>query len=356
MQLDGGRQYFATDKFSNLPANVKNHELFCGFLMTEHSKTIAILVPGPLNEQALSRIDTQFTLVKTQDLVTSVVPRDLAQRIRGIAAIIPVNAAMMDAFPSLEIIAHFGVGYDSVDVRHAAEAGIMVTNTPGVLTEDVADLALGLLLNAIRELPRAENWLRSGHWVAKGPYPLTKMTLRGRRVGIFGLGRVGLAVAHRVEALGLPVSYCNRNAVPDAPYPYYTNLLELAENVDTLISVVPGGVATAKAINADVLRALGPNGVFINIGRGSSVDQEALIEALKSGIIAAAGLDVYADEPNVPQALIDLPNVTLLPHVGSATEYTRGAMADLCVDNLISWFSSGRPITAVPETAHVLPR
>lgn len=228
----------------------------------------------------------------------------------------------------------------------------MVTNTPDVLTEEVADTAVGLLINTIRELPRAEAWLRAGRWVADGPYPLTPMTLRGRRVGIFGMGRIGLAIARRLEAFGLPIAYHNRSKVEGVSYAYHASLAELAANVDTLVSVAPSTAATDKAVNADVLAALGPDGVFVNIGRGGTVDQPALIEALGSGTIGAAGLDVFADEPDVPQALIDLPNACLLPHVGSATVHTRKAMADLVADNLVSWFEKGRALTPVPETAN----
>ncbi len=322
--------------------------------MSQATKSVHVLVPGPLNARALERIDQNFTMLRLDGL-EGPVDADIAGKVRGIGAIIPINAKMMDAFPNLEIIAHFGVGYDSVDVRHAASRGIMVTNTPGVLTEDVADLALGLLLNAVRELPRAEDWLRRGKWALTGTYPLTQLTLRGRQAGIFGMGRVGLAVARRLEAFGLSVEYHNRNPVEGVPYKYHPTLVELAQAVDTLICVVPSTPATAKAIDETVLKALGPDGVFFNIGRGATVDQYALIAALQSRTIAAAGLDVFANEPHVPQALLDLPNATLVPHVGSATEYTRTAMADLCVDNLISWFAQRHPLTAVPEAAHIVP-
>ena len=188
-----------------------------------------------------------------------------------------------------------------------AAKGVMVTNTPDVLTEEVADTAIGLLLNTVRELPKAEAWLRDGRWVKEGAYPLTRMTLRGRRVGIFGMGRIGRAIARRLEAFGLPIAYHNRRPVEGVAYDYHPTLAGLAEAVDTLISVAPGGAATEKAVDAKVLAALGPNGVFVNIGRGSTVDESALVEALASGTIRAAGLDVFENEPHVPQALIDLP-------------------------------------------------
>ena len=249
-----------------------------------------------------------------------------------------------------------GVGYDSVDARHAGSRGIVVTNTPDVLTEEVADTALGLLINTVRELPRAEQWLRQGRWQKDGHYRLSPATLRGRRAGIFGMGRIGLAIARRLEAFGLTIAYHNRREVAGVPYAYHPTLVGLAQAVDTLISVAPGGAATKKAVNAEVLEALGPDGVFINIGRGSTVDEPALIAALAKGVIRAAGLDVFAREPQVPQALIDLPNACLLPHVGSASVHTRNAMADLVVDNLIAWFSGKGPLTPVPETRHVAQR
>lgn len=320
-------------------------------------KSVPILVPGPMHERTLARIGEAFTMVRLQEgiglqeRIALPVDAGIAQTVRGIAAIIPMDAQSIDAFPNLEIIAHFGVGYDSVDVHHAAARGIMVTHTPNVLNEDVADIAIGLLLNAIRELPRAEEWLRDGRWASQGPYPLTRLTLRERTVGIFGMGRVGRAVARRLEGFGVSIAYHNRNRVEGVAYDYHPTLLGLAEAVDTLISVAPSTPQTAKAVDGAVLEALGPNGVFVNIGRGGTVDQDALIKALQGGTIAAAGLDVFAHEPIIPRSLLDLPNATLVPHVGSATEYTRGAMADLCVDNLLAWFGQGWPKTPVPETA-----
>ena len=317
------------------------------------SGEIGVLVPGALNEHALERIGDTFTLECIPIGDAKLVTPGMAAAVRGIASMVPVSAALIDALPKLEIIANFGVGYDAVDTKHAAAKGIMVTNTPDVLTEEVADTALGLLINAVRELPSAEKWLREGRWPKEGAYPLTGATLRGRRAGIFGLGRIGKAIAVRLEVLGMPVAYYNRNPVEGSPYTYYPSLVELAKAVDTLICVAPGGKGTEKAVNAEVLKALGPDGVFVNVGRGSSVDEEALAVALESGTIRAAGLDVFADEPNIPQRLLDAPNTCLLPHVGSASIYTRDAMADLQVDNLVSWFSEGKAITPVSETLHV---
>lgn len=321
------------------------------------TKAIAVLVPGDLNPHAVKRIETEFTIVRIADGAAEQVTPEMAERVRGLAAMVtPVSAALIDALPGLEIVANYGVGYDSVDARHAAAKGVMVTNTPDVLTEEVADTALGLLISTVRELARAETWLREGRWEREGPYRLTPLTLRGRRAGIFGMGRIGLAIARRLEAFGLSVEYHNRRQVAGVGYRYHPTLKGLAESVDTLISVAPGTPATAKAVNAEILRALGPDGVFVNIGRGSTVDEEALAAALRDGTIAAAGLDVFADEPRVSKALLEAPNATLLPHVGSASVHTRRAMADLCVDNLVTWFSEGRAITPVPETERIRPR
>lgn len=322
----------------------------------EANSPASILVPGQFNDHAIGRIDKAFRRVWIERADPSLVTGEMRQAVRGIASFGGISAAMIDALPNLEIIANFGVGYDSVDARHAATRGVMVTNTPDVLTEEVADTTIGLLINTVRELYNAEKWLRDGDWVNRGNYPLSRLTLRGRRIGIFGMGRIGLAVAHRLEAFGLPIAYHNRRKVEGLSYEYHATLKGLAEAVDTLICIAPGGAATEKAINAEILSALGPNGVFVNIGRGSTVDEAALVAALDKGTIAAAGLDVFADEPNVPKALLDAPNASLLPHVGSASDHTRRAMADLCVDNLVSWFGERRPLTPVPETAQVRPR
>ncbi|MDX8455130.1 2-hydroxyacid dehydrogenase [Mesorhizobium sp. VK9D] len=322
----------------------------------EGTSPVAILVPGNFNDHAIGRIDKAFKRVRIERADPGLVTDEMRRTVRGIACFGGIDAAMIDALPNLEIIANFGVGYDSVDANHAAKRGVMVTNTPDVLTEEVADTTIGLLINTVRDMYAAEKWLRDGDWVKKGNYRLSRLTLRGRRIGIFGMGRIGLAVARRLEAFGLPIAYHNRRKVEGPAYEYHATLKGLAEAVDTLICIAPGGAATEKAINAEILSALGSNGVLVNIGRGSTVDEAALAAALKNGTIAAAGLDVFADEPNVPQALLDAPNTSLLPHIGSASDHTRRAMADLCVDNLVAWFTERRPLTPVPETINVKAR
>ncbi|ODT30334.1 MAG: dehydrogenase [Kaistia sp. SCN 65-12] len=326
--------------------------------MTADLASVTVLVPGKLHQHAVSRVRETFRLICLESIDPALVTGELKETVRAIAASPAIDKAFigpdfMRALPNLEIVANFGVGYDGVDAAYAGRNGIMVTNTPDVLTEEVADTAVGLLISTLREFSRAEAWLRAGDWAGKGNYRLSPLTLRGRSVGIFGLGRIGLAVARRLEAFGLPIAYHNRRPVEGVAYAYHPTLKGLAEAVDTLVCVAPGGASTEKAIDAGVLAALGSEGVLINIGRGTTVDDDALAAALKSGAIAAAGLDVFADEPNVPQVLLDAPNTVLLPHIGSASVHTRRAMADLCVDNLVSWFSEGRALTPVPETAAV---
>ena len=321
-------------------------------------RSVTILIPGKLHGHSVARIRETFNLVELDRIDPALIGEELKASVRGVAASPAIGGGMIDrafmsALPGLEIVANFGVGYDGVDARWAGEHGVVVTNTPDVLTEEVADTAVGLLINTVRELTKAEAWLRDGRWKRDGNYPLTPLTLRDRKVGIFGMGRIGLAIAKRLEAFGLPIAYHNRRQVEGLDYAYHDTLEGLASAVDTLISVAPGTPATAKAVNAKVLSALGSDGVFVNIGRGSTVDEAALAAALSDGTIAAAGIDVFADEPNVPQALLDAPNTVLLPHVGSASEYTRRAMADLVVDNLIAWFGKGKPLTPVAETANV---
>ncbi|HWK35677.1 2-hydroxyacid dehydrogenase [Sphingomonas sp.] len=262
------------------------------------------------------------------------------------------DAAILDRLPNLEIVASFGVGYDNIDVAAAVAHGVVATNTPGVLDDEVADLAVGLLLATLRRIPQADRFLRAGAW-ANGNFPLSP-TLRGRRVGILGLGNIGKAVARRLEGFGVAIAYHGRSPQPDLPYDYHPSPIGLAKAVDTLIVIVPGGDGTRHLVDASVLAALGADGVLINVSRGSVVDETALIGALESRTILAAGLDVYEHEPAVPDALIALPNTVLLPHIGSASEHTRHAMGQLVIDNIVAWFETGRPLTPIPETRHLL--
>jgi lactate dehydrogenase-like 2-hydroxyacid dehydrogenase len=315
-------------------------------------KSIDVLMPAPMMPMIMQGLEAAFTLHKLWEAPDKAEAlARLAPRIRAMAAGAshqPIDGAFMARFPKLEIIASFGVGYDHVDAKWAGAHGVAVTNTPDVLNEEVADTALGLLLATVRQLPQAERYLRAGKWLEK-PFPLTA-TLRGRRLGVLGLGRIGKAIARRAEAFGLRIAYHGRNRQPDVGYAYYPTLVELARNVDILLAIAPGGPGTQKIINAEVLEALGPEGVLINVARGSLVDEDALIDALRTRKILTAGLDVFADEPRVPQALMDMEHIVLLPHVGSASQHCRNAMGQLVVDNLLSWALGKGPLTAVAET------
>jgi lactate dehydrogenase-like 2-hydroxyacid dehydrogenase len=259
-----------------------------------------------------------------------------------------IDGAFMSRFPRLEIVSSFGVGYDHVDAAWAGQHGIIVTHTPGVLDAETADTAMALTLNAVRRFPQAERYLRAGRWL-EAPFPLSA-SLRGRTMGILGLGRIGREIARRARAFGVEVVYHGRKPQDDAPYLYYPTLLGMAKACDILMVSAPGGAATRGIVDGKVLEALGPDGVLVNIARGTLVDQAALIEALSTGKILAAGLDVFEREPEVPEALMKLDNVVLTPHVGSASVKTRQAMAKLVVDNLLSWIDGKGPLTPVPET------
>ena len=317
------------------------------------SEKVDLLVYGPHKPIVSNGFSDQFVLhpfETTGDLerLTSAV----AERIRGIA--ITYNSVRGDAktltrFPKLEIVSTFGVGYDHVDANYAREHDIMVTNTPDVLTEEVADLALGLLISTLREFVKADRYIRESNWTRRS-FPLSPGSLRDRKVGMVGMGRIGQAIARRLEASLVPVVYHTRNPVAGLSYQHYPDLMEMVKAVDTLVLILPGGPSTTKMINAEVMKALGPRGVIINVARGTVVDEQALIAALKSGTILAAGLDVFEKEPNVPDELKALPNVVLLPHIGSASVVTRNAMDQLVVDNLKAWFAGKPPISPVAET------
>ncbi|MBD8893840.1 2-hydroxyacid dehydrogenase [Roseibium litorale] len=317
-----------------------------------------ILMPKAMRDIVLNGLEARFTLHKPYEAADGGEAISASSAgVRGLAVLgTRIDAAYLDKFPYLEIVSNFGVGYDNIDAEACGARGIMVTNTPDVLTEEVADTAIGLLIMTVRELSAAERWLRDGNWSGKGPFPLTKASLKDRTLGIVGLGRIGKAIASRAEAFGLKVHYHGRNQQAGVTYPYHATLKGLAETVDTLMLVAPGGDETRHMINAEILKALGPTGILINIGRGTVVDELALIDALSNGTIHAAGLDVFENEPHVPEALMALPNAVLLPHVGSASVSTRDAMGQLVVDNLVSWFETGKAITPVAETAAVTRR
>jgi len=255
---------------------------------------------------------------------------------------------LLDALPKLEIISVFGVGYDGVPIDYCRKRNIKVTNTPDVLTDDVADVALGLILMTGRGFVRLNRFVHGGEWLKRGPDLNTKLS--GRTVGILGLGRIGKAIAQRVAAMGMHVAYTGRSA-QKVPYKFHPTLTELAAASDFLVVACPGGPATKHIVNAEVLAALGKEGTIVNIARGSIIDEVALVKALGNGTIKAAGLDVFADEPRIPAELLNMDHVVLLPHVGSATRETRQAMGDLCKANLDAWFAKKPLLTLIPELA-----
>ena len=311
---------------------------------------VVMFGPKPIIEEALTkgglRLHKAWAAPDQDAFIASIAPK-----VRAIAAVAghgPVDGALMGRFPKLEIVSSFGVGYDHIDAKWAGAHGVVVTNTPDVLNEEVADTALGLLLCTVRHLPQAERYLRAGNWPKHGDYQLTP-SLRDRTAGIVGMGRIGKAIARRLDAMKVPVVYHARRPA-DVPYRHYPNLIEMARAADVLLVITPGGAATRNLINAEVLEALGPEGILINMARGSVVDEAALIKALKEKVILSAGLDVFANEPKVPRELIDMDHVVLLPHVGSGSHATRRAMDELVANNIISWFAGKGPLTPVPET------
>jgi len=309
-----------------------------------------LLLIGKVNPRVRERLAGRFDVLQLPSAKAEDVTPEMAAKVTGTASFNAMPASLMDALPNLRIIANFGVGYDGVDTKHAASKGIIVTNTPDVLDEEVADTTIGLLLNTLRLFPRAETYLREGRWAKEGAFPLSPLTLRGRHIGMYGMGRIGQQIAKRLEAFGVMISYHTRSPRKDVSYSYVPSLKELATTVDTLVCIVPKTPETRQTINSEILAALGENGVLINVGRGWTVHEGDLIDALERKVIAGAGLDVFEDEPNVPEGLLKFDNVSLLPHVASASVATRNAMADLVADNLISWFEQGKPVTPVPET------
>jgi len=315
---------------------------------------IALLQTGkmmPMIERQIAEAFEVHRLHEAKDaaaLIARVGPRVEAVATGGHAA--RVDEALMARLPKLRIVSNFGVGYDGVDTAAAKARKIIVTNTPDVLTEEVADTALGLLLMTVRELSKAEQHLRAGRWAREGDYRLTPMTLRDRKIGIVGLGRIGKAIARRCEVLGCPVVYYGRSKQGDVAYSYYSDLAAMARDTGTLIVITPGGGGTKNLIDARVLAALGPKGVLINVSRGSVVDEAALIAALKARTIFAAGLDVFMNEPHINPEFLALDNAVLLPHVGSGSVHTRDGMGQLVVDNLAAYLARKPPLTPVVET------
>ena len=317
------------------------------------SEKPSVLITSPVMPLILEQIEAKFPIVKLYE------QPDPAAFLESHGATFRAAVAgfsksqcddtFMAKLPNLEVISSFGVGYDHIDAKAAGKRGITVTNTPDVLTDEVADLAMGLLIATVRRIPQADAYLRAGKWMSEGSFPLSD-TICGKTMGIVGLGRIGKAIAKRARAFGISLSYHGRSEQKGVKYPYFASLVEMARNVDILMVITPGGAGTKHLINAEVMEALGSKGTLINVARGSVVDQAALVEALKSGKLGAAGLDVFETEPSAPEDLIAMSNVVLLPHVASASHHTRNRMGTLVSDNIISWLKGRGPKTPVDET------
>ncbi len=304
-----------------------------------------LLQIGGITDTMRARLEAAFTIHQRDDFDPEKITHIVTNGHDG------VPSDLMASLPNLQVISGYGVGYDAVDANAAAERGIVVTHTPNVLNQEVATTAVLLMLACYRELLRDDAYVRSGAWETQGGAPLTR-SADNQTVGILGLGRIGQAIADKLAPWNARIVYHSRSR-KDVDYTYYDDLTQMARDADVLICITPGGPSTNRIVNAEVLEALGPQGTLINVSRGSVVDEAALIEALRNGTLGWAGLDVYEGEPHVPQALRDLPNTVLLPHVGSATVETRAAMGALTVDNLLQHLKDGTVISAVPECAHL---
>ena len=303
-----------------------------------------LIVTGKMYPPTMAALDAAYTTHKLYDakdrdaLIASV-----AERITAVASSNSggIDAATIARLPKLKVIAHFGVGYDTVDMGAARARGIPVTNTPDVLTDDVADLAIALLLATVRKVPAGDRYVRDGKWL-KGAMALTD-SIQGKTLGIIGIGRIGRAIARRAEAFNLKIAYQGPNRKNDVAWRYFADPVALAKESDFLVAACPGGEATRGLVSRAVIDALGPKGVFVNIARGTVADEPALLEALEQGRLGGAGLDVFVDEPHVPEGFLALDNVVLQPHVASASHQTRQAMGQLVIDNLAAHFA-GKPL------------
>ncbi|MSP80808.1 MAG: 2-hydroxyacid dehydrogenase [Rhodospirillales bacterium] len=307
-----------------------------------------ILVQGKFPDAFIAALAARFALVRHDPHVPPAEAQGWDADIRALVswARYAVTAEMMDRLPNLEILAGFGVGYDRFDLKAAKQRRIVVTNTPDVLTDDVADLAIGLTIATLRRIAALDRFVRAGRWAA-GETPALARKVSGKRLGIVGLGRIGRAIAGRAEGFAMAIAYTGPRAYVDSPYRYVADLAKLARDSDVLVIACRADPSTRHMIDADVLRELGAKGILVNIARGSLVDEVALVAALKDGTLGGAGLDVYADEPRVTPDLFGLDNVVVMPHIGSATEETRQAMADLVIANLESHFAGRGPLTPV---------
>jgi len=305
-----------------------------------------VLIPNKMLDSAEAALADAFTVHRLYEATDrDTMLTEVSHKIKAIASSGGADRALIEALPNLELVAHFGVGYDPVDVTCCKERNIRVTNTPDVLNDAVAEMTLGLMLALERRIPHADQHVRRGEWETSG-YPLTG-ELTGKTAGIMGLGRIGKEIARRLQVMKMNVVYNGRSEQKHEPYQYFADLQEMAAASDWLVVVVPGTAETKHAVNANVLKALGPQGALLNIGRGTVVDESALISCLSDGSLGGAALDVFEDEPRVPKALMNMDNVVLQPHQGSATHKTRWAMGDLVVRNIKAHFAGDPLISPV---------
>ena len=307
-----------------------------------------LVLVGPMMPHVMAALDEDFTVHRLWEAADP--DALLAEVGEGVRAIgtnghLGASPALMDALPNLEIIGCYGVGTDSIDLAHAAKRGVIVTNTPDVLNDDVANMAIALLLATSRQICVGDRYVREGKWL-KDNMELTR-GIRGKRLGILGLGRIGKDIAAKASVFGMEILYHGRSPQADVPHRYYGDLVDMARDSDYLVAICPGGEATRNLVNRPVLDALGPEGVLINVARGTVVDEPELVLALQEGRLGGAGLDVFLEEPKVPEPLLSMDQVVLQPHAASATVETRHAMGDLVVENLRAHFAGKPVLTAV---------
>ena len=310
---------------------------------------------APLTDVMRETLETKFNLHHVNDMDDPVAW--LAENGAGIEYVLTdghygLRADCLAGLPDLKLVSSNGVGYDAIDTRALIARGVLLTHTPGVLNAEVATTALMLLIACYRNFPAEVARARSGDWATQGNLPLAR-SVDNRTIAILGLGRIGMAIARKLAPFNPNIIY-NARSKKDVAFTYYDNLTAMAQDADAVIAITPGGAETHHLINADVMRALGPKGVLINVGRGSVVDEAALIAALQAGELGAAGLDVFENEPHIPQVLREMANVVVTPHIGSATVETRAAMGRLAVDNLLGHLRDGSVISPVPEVQSLL--
>jgi len=303
---------------------------------------------SPWDEEALAKHFTTHRLFEVADADKAAYIAERADRLEAIATRgeLIVDRSFMEALPNLKIVAVYGVGYDGVDVAAAEALGVRVTNTPDVLTAEVADFGVAMLLAGARGIVGGDQWVRSGNWASQGAFALQR-PVHGKKLGIIGLGRIGKAIAKRCAAFDMEIAYTNRSQAADVDWRYEPDPVKLAAWADYVVVMLPGGPATRHVVSAEVIDAIGPEGMLVNVSRGSTVDEEALIDALKTGRLGFAALDVFENEPNIDQRFFDLPNVLLQPHQGSATLETRKAMGQLMINNLRAHFAGEALLTPV---------